>query len=69
MSGYTELDVEIARMSDIETKNALKRLIVVISNRITCRDEGGECPISGFCRKSSRPCDIVFLRYAKGDAE
>lgn len=64
----TELDIEIERMSDIETKNALKRLIIVVSENIACCDgggEGGECPISGFCRRSSRACDMVWLDFAR----
>lgn len=61
----TELDIEIARMSDIETKNALKRLITVVSDKITCCDEGVECPIAELCHRSSRPCDMVWLDFAR----
>lgn len=61
----TELDIEIARMSDIETKTALKRLITVLVNRISCAFEDETCPIEKFCKKNSRPCDLRWLDYAR----
>lgn len=65
MSDYTELDIEIMRMSDIETKNALKRLVVAMSKSITCALDGGDCPAREFCEKNSRPCDLVLLDFAR----
>lgn len=67
MSDYTELDIEIMRMSDIETKNALKRLILTLSDEITCAFQDEECPIHALCKKSSYPCDLAWLHFAKGE--
>lgn len=60
----TELDIEIARMSDIETKTALKRLITVLVDRISCAFDD-ECPIEGFCHQSDRSCELRWLDYAR----
>ena len=65
-----QLDIEIARMSDIEAKSALKRLITTLSECMPCdfNDEiDTECPVKESCRKNSRPCDLAWLHFAKGD--
>lgn len=61
----TELDAEIAEMSDVETKSALKRLVVAMSESIACTLDSGDCPAREFCKKNSRPCDLVLLDFAR----
>lgn len=64
----TEIDIEIARMSDVEAKNALKRLIKTLSECMPCdfNDEiDTECPVRESCRKNSRPCDVAWLDFAR----
>lgn len=63
----TQLDIEIARMSDIETKSALKRLIEALTARISCAFDDETCPIQAFCNGNSLPCDLAWLHFAKGD--
>ena len=61
----TELEIEIAFMSETEAKNAIAHLVDVLGATSMCTIDGEGCPAYEFCQNKSVPCDLAWLRYAK----
>lgn len=62
----TELEIEIAFMSEVEAKNALMRVVELLGATSACTLDGEDCPIYDYCHSKSFPCDLAWLHYAKG---